>query len=132
MKPILVSVIENVILLIIKKKKKKKMWYCCKRCYGGIWCLGMKFYAYVLFLTCDDVNVIFLSNLCQVHVFELVKGWKVGIYFLCMFFFFFFKDNFNLWCLLLIITFYYQTKIPIGNDWNPDLLFEDRKIYQLS
>ena len=67
----------------------------------------------------------FLSSMCQVHVFELVKRWNVGIFsFLCIFFF---KDNFNLWCLLLIIVFYYQTKIPLGNDWNPDLLFETKK-----
>ena len=80
----------------------------------------MKIKAYVLFSICDDVNVIFciqfVSSAC-VWISKMVECWN-----------FFFKDNFNLWCLLLIIVFYYQTKIPLDNDWNLDLLFETKKI----
>ena len=38
----------------------------------------------------------------------------IWISILVYFFFFFFRENFNLWRLLLIITFYHQTKTPIG------------------
>ena len=49
------------------------------------------------------------------------------------FFIFFFKESFNLWCPLLMIILYNQTKTPIDfsidRDWTSNLLFNHKNFY---
>lgn len=60
-------------------------------------------------------NIIFLKIYnfhLEIDYLYYLKTFTIN--FKSIYFYIFFLKNFNLWCLLLVIVFYHQTKTPIG------------------